>query len=103
MREQNLPVVRKEGVFTKIKNWFKKIFLEMEETQANITQGDGQDIKKNEFFENIKVESKDTIIALQRKLKENQINISELTDKELDEMIELFKKQISNKKEKLKK
>ena len=40
---------------------------------------------------------------LKNSTKEKQIEISDLTDEELDEMIELYKKQIQYKKDKLKK
>ena len=57
---------------------------------------------KDTFRESLQVDSKDKILALQRKLKEKQIEISELTDEELDEMIELYKNQIKEKENKLK-
>lgn len=55
-------------------------------------------------FEKYRVDitSKEKILSIQRKLKQKQIEISELTDKELSEMIELYKIQIENKKSKLK-
>lgn len=103
----NLPEIIKEGIFTKIKNWFKSLFvigeIEIEPVQEAIKeiQKDVEEIKKNEFMESLKVESKTKILLLQRKLKEKRIEISDLTDEELDEMIELYKGQIEEKKNKL--
>lgn len=104
--ENNLPKVKKENIFIKIRNWFVNIFKKpeityheelIEDINKNI-----EEMKKTTFKDNLKVESKDKILALQRKLKEKQMEISELTNKELDEMIELYKVQIEEKKQKLK-
>jgi len=106
-KDNALPVVKKETLFTKIFNWFSNIFFN-NRYKKNISDSINTDntsineIQKNNFIESIKVESKDKIFSLQRKLKANQVKISELTDKELDEMIELYKSQIQSKKIKLK-
>jgi low affinity Fe/Cu permease len=60
------------------------------------------EMNKEIFIQDIKIESKDNILMLQRKIKEKQIEISDLTDQELDEMIELYKNQIEDKKARLK-
>lgn len=104
----NLPDIKREGIFTRIKNWFKSLFgigeIAEEPVQEAIKEIDKEveKIKKDTFRENLQVESKDKILSLQRKLKEKQIEISDLTDEELDEMIELYKGQIEEKKNKLK-
>ena len=59
------------------------------------------EINKENFMQNIKVENKDNIIILQRKIKEKQIEIADLTNQELDEIITLYKEQIEEKKVKL--
>lgn len=101
---ENLPMKRNESIFGKIKIWFIRLFKKEKTVEEAIKEIDTsvEQIKSNNFKEDIKVESKDKILALQRKLKEKQIEISELTDEELDEMIELYKKQIEEKKNKLK-
>lgn len=101
----NLPDIRRESIFTKIKNWFKKIFSKEEVIIEEVIEEINQtvdEIKNISFKDSIKVKSKDRILFLQRKIKEKQIEISDLTDEELDEMIELYKKQIEEKKNALK-
>ena len=105
---ENLPLVVKETFFVKIKNWFKRLFNIEKNTIQPISEAineidlEVEKIKKETFKESLQVETKDRILALQRNLKEKQIEISDLTDKELDEMIELYKGQIEEKKNKLK-
>lgn len=106
----NLPEIKKESFFQKFKNWFKRLFIKEEiiiedpiKDAINEISESIDDIKRNKFIDEIKVESKDEILSLQRKLKEKQIEIADLTDEQLDEMIELYKEQIQYKKDKLKK
>ena len=105
---ENLPQVIQEGFFTKIKNWFNKFFRKQKiikyPIQENFSElhNEIDEINKAEFVQNIKVENKDEILMLQRKIKEKQIEISDLTNQELDKMIELYKGQIEEKKQKLK-
>lgn len=99
----NLPQLRKEGLLEKIKNYFLKIFRKKERFENQNPDTVENEVSKNEFIENIKVENKDMILMLQRKIKEKQIEISDLTDEQLDEMLELYKSQIEEKKIKLKK
>ena len=105
----NLPQIKKEGIFVKIKNWFKTLFRgkeiveqSMRETIEEISTT-VEEIKNDTFKDSIKVESKDRILFLQRQLKEKQIEMSDLTDEELDEMIELYETQIEEKENTLKK
>ena len=105
---ENLPQAIEENFFTKIKKWFSKIFKKQERNEHSIKENIEEKNKKIgesnqvEFSQSIKVENKDNILLLQKKLKENQIEISDLTDEELDEIIELYKVQIEEKKQKLK-
>lgn len=101
----DLPQIKKEGVFFRIKNWFKKLFgmEEIIEESVQTINNDVQEIKKNNFKDSIQVESKDKLLYLQAELKANNIDISDLTDEELEDMIELYKMQIEEKKNKLKK
>jgi len=106
--ENNLPEVRKEGIFTKIKNWFKGLFSREKVIERPVQEDikeindSVEEIKNDSFKESIKAESKDRILFLQRQLKEKQIEISDLTDEELDEMIELYETQIEEKEKILK-
>lgn len=106
----NLPEIKKESIFQKFKKWFKRFFSKDEiimedpiKDAINEISESIDDIKRNKFIDDIKVDSKDEILLLQRKLKEKQIEIVDLTDEQLDEMIELYREQIQYKKEKLKK
>ena len=94
----NLPQIKKDGIFEKLRKWLNGLLgIEKISEEEHIQEKD-KPLNENDFRKSIQVESKDAILALQRKLKENQIEISDLTDKELDEMIELYKKQIEERK-----
>lgn len=105
---RNLPQVIHEGFFTKIKNWFNNFFRKQKSIEYPIQESLNElhnkmdENSKENFVQDIKVENKDNILKLQRKIKENEIGISDLTDQELDEIIELYKGQIEEKKQKLK-
>lgn len=105
---ENLPQVIQEGFFTKIKNWFNKFFRRQKSIEYSINEklnelhNEIDEFSKANFVQNIKVENKDKILLLQKKIKEKQIEISDLTDQELDEIIEIYKVQIEEKKQKLK-
>lgn len=95
----NLPQIRKENIFTRIKQWFKDILgmgvVIQEPTYKVINE------EKKNFREEIKVKSKDLILALQRKINNYEMEISELSDTQLDEMIELYESQIEEKENKI--
>lgn len=102
MRE-NLPQVIRENIFTKIKKRFLKIFKKRESIDYSTqkTLDNTEKSNKENFIESIKIENKEKFLMLQKKLKEKQLKISDLTDEELDEMIEIYKVQIEEKKQKL--
>ena len=95
----NLPMIIKEGIFYKIKAWFRKLVKNKSIIENNVEEIE-QTIKikeKSTFIDSIKIESKDVILALQRKLENKEIEISSLTDSEIEEMIKLYEKQIEEK------
>lgn len=95
---KDLPMIKKEGIFTKIKKWFERLFGKEEvivETVQDITKEDIQRIKEDSFREGLKVKSKDVILFLQKQLESKQIRISDLTEEQMDEMIELYETQIT--------
>lgn len=99
----NLPYVKKDSFFSKIKNWFNKIFNKNLSEKVII---EDIDVKENEsqkekFVKGILLENNDETRYLQTKLKQNEIEISDLTDNQLDEMIKLYKSQINIKRKKL--
>ena len=93
---RNLPQVVHEGFFTKIKNWFNNFFRKQKSIEYPIQESLNElhnkmdENSKENFVQDIKVENKDNILKLQRKIKENEIGISDLTDQELDEIIQKF-------------
>lgn len=92
----NLPEVRREGIFTKIKNWFKNLFR-VKNIEENLIPESIEEIKNSNFKDSIKVESKEKILFLQRKIKEKQMEIADLAEEELDEMIKLYETQVEEK------
>lgn len=97
---KDLPMIKKEGIFTKIKKWFKKLFVKEEivvEPVQEITKEDIQKIKENSFREGLKVKSKDVIMFLKRQLEENKIQLIDLTEEQLLELIDLYEIQIEEK------
>lgn len=58
---------------------------------------------RQEFMESIKTEVNDELLNLQNKLKNKEIQISELTEEQKDKLIEIYNKQIQEKKQKLEK
>lgn len=98
---KNLPMIRNENIFTKIKRWFRKLLGKDEviiETVQEITENATNEEKEDRFRESLKVKSKDVILFLQKQLESNQIRISDLTDEQMDEMIELLTMQIKEQK-----
>lgn len=101
--KNNLPDIKKEKIFTKFKNWFKSL-LGLGKIEEDITPdltNVSENIIKNEFKESMRVESKDRLLMLQRKLDVGELEVSKLTDKELDEMIEIYTTQINEKEDKI--
>lgn len=101
----NLPMKRNESIFYKIKEWFRKLFNKDEiiEEQTENNNEEEKTTERSTFVNSIKFESKDVILALQRKLRNQEIEIDDLTDKELYEMVQLYGEQIEEKKNKVEK
>lgn len=93
-----LPKIKKESLFEKIRNWFKSIF----NRNINIINEPQINDNTKEKQVNTFIENNNKIFVLQKRLKEGMIEVSDLTDEELDELIELYEKQIAEKKEKVK-
>ncbi len=103
MNTENLPQVLKENIFVRIKKWFKSFFLKKEKSTEKVIEED-KNIKlgQSNFKEELKIEDNAEILEIQNKLKLNKIKISDLTDTQLQKMIELYKMQIEKKEIKLK-
>lgn len=102
-KEKSLQIIdNKNNIFYKIKNFFKKLFsrnINTDESSDNLEINHINNDKKT-FTKRLKLDT--YLIELQKKLKQGKIGIKDLSDKEKDNMIELYQKQISEKKIKLK-
>lgn len=101
-QEKSLQVVNKKNIFSIIGDFLRKLWIRKENTEP---------IEKIERLENKKDTSKKTFmdslkldvyfLELQRKLKLGEITLKDLNEEEKDHMIELYQKQIKEKKSKL--
>ena len=101
----NLPMIKKKGIFDIIKKWFRKLLKKEDIIEEPIIEREPiiKEIPKSVFIDSIKVEGKDIVLVLQKKIENKEIEVSSLTDKELDELIELYKIQIEERSNILKK
>lgn len=106
MVNNNLPVVKKESIISKIKKWLNNLFgknkIIINENLVSTQQIKQDDLngQQNKFHLSIKFNIPE-VQLLRQKIKSKEIKISELTDNQLDELIELYEKIIREKKEKL--
>lgn len=90
-------------IFDKILKIFKRKKDTFNSLEDNKEMSNSETIvNQMNFLESVKVKNNNSILALQKELKQKQIEISDLTNIELEEMIKLYKKQIETKREKLK-
>lgn len=97
-------VIVKESFFTKIRNFFKNLFPKEQEREAYVDLKENKDIKKEEFTKNIKVEEDKEItklLSLQSMLRNKQIEEKDITKEDEIKLRDLYKKQISDLKEKI--
>lgn len=105
-QEMSMQEINESSFIYRIKSFFKKLFFKEKaieqpiEQIQNIVEEDKTNIK-SEFMKDIKVETNDKLIAIQKKLESGAMEISELEDEQKDKLIELYDKQIAMKKEKL--
>ena len=111
----NLPKIKKDGILDKIKNVFAKLFAgnktqpanhketseKCEKTSVEYNKIDLLSNLQNQIVSEEIVSGNEILLQLQRKIKNNEMQIAELTDDELDRLIELYETQIESKKKKL--
>lgn len=89
--------------FGKIRMFFKNLFGKKE--IVNQTVVIQKDNSKDEFMETIKIESDVEadyeLLELQRKVRDGEIKIEDLTEEQEDQLIDLYDKQIAVKKAKI--
>lgn len=105
MDKRNLPKIKNDGIFSKIRLFIlkfinKKSYNDVDNNTRQYDQND--DIQDLDFKSIMKSQSQYDILFIQNKLKLGKIAISDLSDIELDEMINLYKEQIKQKEDKLK-
>ena len=93
----------KENIFTKFINFIKRIFGNKEPKQIpeNIEVLKKQKSKQS-FSEELKVNQEDpTLLKLQSQYEKGEISLSEMSDEQIHNLNELYKKQVSELKNKL--
>src|SRR5574344_463588 len=101
--EKNLVKANNEsGFFTKLKNFFKNLFFKGQENDNRIKDSEKEKVEKTnklDFIDSIKidntVEADGEVQELQRKLRANEITISDLQEEQVDQLIDLYDKQIA--------
>lgn len=92
-----LPMKIKDGILQKIKRWLQGLFKKEIAISTKVKKMEKEDnelLKKDSFRESLAVESKEAILFLQRQLEEKKIKISDLTENQKDELIEIYEFQI---------
>lgn len=95
----------KENFISKIKKFFKRLFGRNEYMQENIeSKKELNKMEKNNFKESIEVKEDEEelkIIKLQTEYKAGNIREEDMTDEEHEKLIDLYKKQNKELKEKI--
>ena len=92
-QEKNLVEKSSNGIFGKIKNFFKNLFGK----KVEVVEEEKVEVKEeNEFKENIKItEDEETkLLELQRRYRKGEIAENDLTDEQVDALCELYDRQI---------
>lgn len=96
--------VRKENIFTRFVNFIRGIFGKKVEQEVSVQEEkiENKDVKSN-FFDDIRIDKEENkeLIDLQTKYENNEINLLMLSDKEIDELDLLYKRQVNDLKKKL--
>ena len=98
----------KDNIFSKFINMIKRIFTfnkalpeANEDIQSiNVNQENNKDVFKNDLKVDTFEESK-VLLELQKKFQTNQIQLIDLTDQQLDDLSELYDRQIADLKKKI--
>lgn len=95
-QEKNL-VEKKETFFGKVKKFFKNLFAKKKNNDEVVREEDDSAKENNEFKEYIKMtEDEETkLLELQRRYRRGEIAESDLTDEQIDDLSNLYDKQIA--------
>lgn len=96
--------VRKESIFTRFVNFIKGIFGKKveQEIPASVETIEKKDVKSN-FFDEIRINKEENkeLLDLQSKYENNEIDLCVMSNEEIHELNSLYKRQVSDLKEKL--
>ena len=103
-QEKSLVQVHENGIFNKIKNFFKNLFNRNNNTTNNyaIAKEDKSIVEsentKNTFMESVKnIENEETkLLKLQKQYRSGEIKEDELTQEQVSSLCALYDKQIAN-------
>ena len=103
-QEKSLVQVHENGIFNKIKNFFKNLFSRNNNTTNNyaIAKEDKSIVEsentKNAFMESVKnIENEETkLLKLQKQYRSGEIKEDELTQEQVSSLCALYDKQIAN-------
>lgn len=93
---QEKGMIENKGIFSKIKNFFKNIFVKKQEKENNENLSEIKE-HNNEFKENLKMnkEEEEKLLELQNKYRNGEIHEGDLTDEQIDSLCDLYDKQIA--------
>ena len=96
---QEKSLIKKEGFFGKVKNFFKNLFKRKDKNNKNESVDNNSVNENNNFKANIKVaEAEDAeevkLIDLQKRYRRGEIAESDLTEEQVEALGELYDKQI---------
>jgi len=100
--EKSLVRVNESSIFYKIKRFFKNLFIKHNSVDNSIVEEIAvikqDEDKRNQFMEQIrKIEDEETILLkLQKKYRNGEIKVKDLTDEQVSSLCKLYDKQISN-------
>lgn len=96
--------IRKESIFTRVVGFIKRIFGKEVEQEIldQVETAEKKEVKSN-FFNEISIykEENEELLNLQSKYENNEIDLRVLSNEEIHELNLLYKRQISDLKEKL--
>lgn len=100
--EKSLTVIKKQGMFSRFYQFLKNLIKKDNSKEEN--QNEEVILKVNQredFLNTIRLADDSETKELMKKLENGEIEVQELTDEELDTMIEKYKKDIENKENKV--
>lgn len=103
-QEKNL-VEKNEGLFSKIKNFFKNLFGKKSNVENTVVEDVSNEKEENNSFkESIKMtETEETrLLDLQTRYRRGEIGESDLTEEQIDALCQLYDKQIEEIKKSIK-